>query len=302
MISSLYLVTVVTMTCIYIILASGLNIITGYAGQPNLGHAAFFGIGAYASALLTTKAGLSFWAALPLAILITAVVGLALGVISLRVRDDFLAITTIGVNFVVVSVFLYFTFFGRALGLGGIPRPTLFGYNLQKPQYLVLVLAVVALVMALCWVFSRSRLGLMVTAVREDEIAARCLGLDVTRLKIIAFVLGTSLAGLAGSLYAHFMTFISPYDFAFPVSITIMCMVVLGGAGTLWGPVVGAVVLASAPELLRFIQDYRMLVYGSLLVLLMLFQPSGLLGMGSAFAGRELRLAARARGRVNQGG
>jgi len=297
----LYLVTVATMVCIYIILASGLNIITGYAGQSNLGHAAFFGIGAYSSALLTTKAGLSFWAALPLAILIAAAVGFVLGIISLRLKEDFLAITTIGVNFVVVSVFLYFDFFGRALGLGGIPRPSVFGHTLNKPQYLILVLIFVALVIFLCWVFSRSRLGLMVASVREDELAARCLGLNVTGLKLTAFVFGTALAGLGGCIYAHFMTFISPYDFAFAVSITIMCMVVLGGAGTVWGPILGAVILAAAPEVLRFIQQYRALIYGGLLVVLMLYQPGGLLGHDSVFIKGGSRLVARVRGRVIRG-
>jgi len=166
----LYLVTVATMVCIYIILASGLNIITGYAGQSNLGHAAFFGIGAYSSALLTTKAGLSFWAALPLAILIAAAVGFVLGIISLRLKEDFLAITTIGVNFVVVSVFLYFDFFGRALGLGGIPRPSVFGHTLNKPQYLILVLIFVALVTTLPEVvvtISALRLGAVDLAVGD---------------------------------------------------------------------------------------------------------------------------------------
>ncbi|RJQ07746.1 MAG: branched-chain amino acid ABC transporter permease [Bacillota bacterium] len=298
----LYLVTVSTMVCIYIILASGLNIITGYAGQPNLGHAAFFGIGAYASALLTTKVGLSFWAAMPLAVVIAASVGFVLGIISLRLREDFLAITTIGVNFVVVSVFLYFDYFGRALGLGGIPRPSIFGHVLNKPEYLVLVVFLVAAVLLVCWVFSRSRLGLMVSAVREDELAAHSLGLNVTALKLAAFVFGTALAGLGGSVYAHFMTFISPYDFAFPVSITVMCMVVLGGAGTFWGPVVGAIILASAPEIMRFIQQYRMLIYGGLLAVLMIFQPAGLLGADSVFVRGGARLVARVRGRVVQSG
>lgn len=301
MLSSLYLATVLTMICVYIILASGLNIITGYAGQPNLGHAAFFGIGAYTSALLTTRAGFTFWTALPMAILVTAVVGLLLGAISLRLKEDFLAVSTIGVNFVVVSTFLYFSFFGRALGLGGIPDPSVFGHVLDKHQYLYLVVGFVAVALAGCWAFARSRMGLMVTAVREDELAARCLGLNVTGLKLAAFVMGTAYAGLAGALYAHFMTFISPYDFAFPVSITVLCMVVLGGAGTLWGPVLGAIILVATPEVLRPIQDYRMLLYGGLLVLMMLFQPAGLLGSGSSLSRGGLSLLTRVKARVSQG-
>jgi branched-chain amino acid transport system permease protein len=277
----LYHYTVGITVGLWVLLAMGQNIITGYAGQISLGHAAFFGIGAYTSAILSTKYGVSFWLALPSAVVTTALIGALLGSVSLRLRHDFLAITTIGINFVVVSVFLYAEYFGAALGIGGIPIPSLLGMRFGKPQYLVLVLAAIALAVVLDRVIKRSWLGLGLEAIRNEEDAAAAAGLNISQLKIVAFAIGTGYAGLAGSLYAHFMTFISPGDFGFPVSITILCMVVLGGIGTLRGAVVGAILLGLAPEVFRFLRDYRMLTYGALLVVLMRFMPAGLLGDAS---------------------
>src|SRR5690606_8411567 len=209
-------------TGIYIILALSLNIITGFAGQPNMGHAAFFGIGAYTHAILTTRFDVSFWLAALAAAVVAGAVGALLGLISLRVREDFLAITTIGSHFVVVSVFLYHPFFGQAFGIGGIPMPSLFGRVLDKGGLLVLVLLAVLLVV---WISRRvegSWFGLALESLREDEQAAEAVGVDTRRFKVMAFTLGTSLAGLAGALYASFMSFISPGDFAFSLSITIL--------------------------------------------------------------------------------
>lgn len=288
----LYHFTVAITVGLWAILALGQNIITGYAGQISLGHAAFFGIGAYASAILSTKYGVTFWLALPSAVLITAAVGALLGSVSLRLRHDFLAITTIGINFVVVSVFLYSEYFGAAMGIGGIPSPSVLGLKVGKPAYLGLVLFALGIAVVGDRVLKRSWLGLSLEAIRDEEQAASASGLNVSSLKITAFAVGTAYAGLAGSLYAHFMTFISPGDFAFPVSITILCMVVLGGLGTLRGALFGAVALGLAPEVFRFLHDYRMLTYGALLVVFMRYLPSGLLGDGSPL---WQRLAARSR-------
>ncbi|MBO8141628.1 MAG: branched-chain amino acid ABC transporter permease [Firmicutes bacterium] len=290
-----YYVTVGIVTGIYIILALSLNIITGFAGQPNLGHAAFFGIGAYTLAILTTQFGMSFWLALLAAAVASGAVGSILGLISLRVREDFLAITTIGINFVVVSIFLYHPFFGQAFGIGGIPAPSLFGVAFGRTGFLALVAAAVLLVV---WVSRRiegSWFGLALESLREDEAAAEAAGIDTRRFKVIAFTLGTALAGLAGGIYASFMTFISPGDFTFPLSITILCMAVVGGLGTIRGPVAGAVILSLAPEIFRFVMDYRLLVYGGLLVLMMRVQPTGLLGRDSVLVRRWQRLIAHRR-------
>ena len=280
---------------IMVILALSINIITGYAGQPTLGHAAFLGIGAYASALLTTTHGLSFWLALPLSALIAATIGFVVGLASLRVRADFLAITTMGINFVVVAVFLYSPYFGGALGIGNIPAPVILGSKLGKPGYLVLVIIAAALTALFCRLLERSWAGLALGAIRDDETAAEAMGIDVRKSKLLAFVLGTGLAGMAGSLYAHHITFISATDFGFPFSMTILTMAVFGGLGTISGAVAGALVLGLAPEVFRPIAEYRMLVYGALLVIMMMFQPAGLLGRGS-YVSRLLGRRSRGKG------
>lgn len=276
-----YLVTVLITIGIYVILALSLNIITGYAGQISLGHAAFMGIGAYTSALLYTKAGLGFWPAFVLAGLVAGLVGAVLAIPCLRVRDDFLAITTMGINFVIEAVFLYIPFFGAGMGIGGINPPALFGTELGKPAFLTLVVLVILLTIAADRWLARSWVGLGWAAIREDEQAAGAMGIDVVRFKVLAFTLGSAGAGLAGSLYAHFLTFIMPVNFSFGQSIVILSMVVFGGIGTLRGPIVGAIVLGALPEISRPAMEYRTLLYGVLLLLLMRFQPEGILGEGS---------------------
>jgi len=276
-----YAITIATFIAIQAIVAYGLNIIVGYAGQISLGHAAFFGIGAYSAALLTTKAGLSFWGALPCVIIICAVVGILCGLPSLRVRNDFLAITTIGINFIVEAIFLYIPFFGGALGLGGIPRVVFLGVKLKSGSYLLLCIFILGLVILINRWFSKRWMGLACIALREDEIAASSMGISPIRFKLIAFVMGTVIAGIGGSLYAHQMHVIAPSDFGFPVSVMLLSFVVLGGMGTLWGPLLGAIILGSLPELARPLADYRMLLYSVLLLLMIRFQPQGLLGKGS---------------------
>ena len=276
-----YSITILTFIAIQAIVACGLNVIVGYAGQISLGHAAFFGIGAYASALLTTKGGLTFWTALPLVILLTGAIGLVLGMPSLRLREDFLAVTTIGINFIVESVFLYVPFFGGALGLGGIPSITLLGTRLRGLNFLCLCLVFLAVVLFISRWFTRSWGGLACFALREEETAASSMGVSPIRFKLLAFVLGTAMAGLGGALYAHLMRFISATDFGFTLSVSMMSMVVLGGIGTLWGPVLGALILGVLPEVFRPLIDYRMLLNAAILLLMIRFQPAGLLGEGS---------------------
>lgn len=276
-----YLITILTFIAIQSIVACGLNVIVGYAGQISLGHAAFFGIGAYASALLTTRGGFSFWGALPLVILITGAIGLVLGLPSLRLREDFLAVTTIGINFIVESVFLYIPFFGGALGLGGIPAVTFMGTRLRGQNYLILCLVFLAAVLVVSRRFTKSWAGLACFALREEETAASSMGVSPIRFKLMAFVLGTAMAGLAGALYAHLMRFIGATDFGFTLSVSMMAMVVLGGIGTLWGPVLGALILGMLPEVFRPLIDYRMLLNAAILLLMIRFQPDGLLGEGS---------------------
>ena len=273
-----YLITILITIAIYAILAHSLNIITGHAGQISLGHAAFFGIGAYTSALLYAEAGLPFWVDVPLAALVAGVVGALLGIPCLRVRDDFLAITTMGINFVVEAIFLYIPFFGGAMGIGGINLPNWFGREMTKPEYFLLILFIFFLLLLLDRRLGRSWVGLAWASIREDEQAAEAMGVDVVRFKVLAFILGSAIAGLAGGFYAHFLTFIMPQNFGFGQSIVILSMVVFGGIGTRWGPVVGAIILGVLPEISRPIMEYRTFVYGILLMAMMRFQPGGLLG------------------------
>jgi len=276
-----YFITILITVLIYAILAHSLNIITGHAGQISLGHAAFFGIGAYTSAWLYGQAGFPFWLSVPLAAIVAGIIGAILGIPCLRVRDDFLAITTMGINFVVEAVFLYTPFFGGAMGMGGIDLPRWFGREMTKPEYAVLILIVFALLLVLDWWLGRSWVGLAWASIREDEVAAEAMGVDVVRFKVVAFVMGSAIAGLAGGFYAHFLTFIMPQNFGFGQSIVILSMVVFGGIGTRWGPVVGAIILGVLPEVSRPIMEYRTLVYGLLLMAMMRFQPGGLLGSES---------------------
>jgi branched-chain amino acid transport system permease protein len=276
-----YFITILITVLIYAILAHSLNIITGHAGQISLGHAAFFGIGAYTSAWLYGQAGFPFWLSVPLAAVVAGIIGAILGVPCLRVRDDFLAITTMGINFVVEAVFLYTPFFGGAMGMGGIDLPRWFGREMTKPEYVVLILIVFAFLLVLDWWLGRSWVGLAWASIREDEVAAEAMGVDVVRFKVVAFIMGSAIAGLAGGFYAHFLTFIMPQNFGFGQSIVILSMVVFGGIGTRWGPVVGAIILGVLPEVSRPIMEYRTLVYGLLLVAMMRFQPGGLLGSES---------------------
>jgi branched-chain amino acid transport system permease protein len=276
-----YLITILIIIAIYAILAHSLNIITGHAGQISLGHAAFFGIGAYSSAMFYTAAGFPFWISVPLAALVAGMIGALLGIPCLRVRDDFLAITTMGINFVVEAFFLYLPFFGGAMGIGGINLPNWFGREMTKPEYFLLILVVFVLLLLLDWKLGRSWVGLAWASIREDEQAAGAMGVDVVRFKVVAFILGSAIAGLAGGFYAHFLTFIMPQNFGFGQSIVILCMVVFGGIGTRWGPVVGAIILGVLPEISRPILEYRTLIYGILLLAMMRFQPGGLLGSES---------------------
>lgn len=273
-----YLVTILITVTLYAMLAHSLNIVTGRAGQISLGHAAFFGIGAYITALLYTEAGFPFGLSVLSAGLGAGLIGALLGIPCLRVRDDFLAITTMGINFVVEAVFLYVPFFGGAMGIGGINLPKWFGREMTKPEYLLLILAVFLLLLLLDRKLDRSWIGLAWASIREDEQAAEAMGVDVVRFKVIAFILGSAIAGLAGGFYAHFLTFIMPQNFGFAQSIVILCMVVFGGIGTRWGPVLGALVLGILPEISRPVMEYRTLLYGLLLLAMMRFQPGGLLG------------------------
>ena len=277
---SSYLITLFITIGMYIILALGLNIIVGYAGQISLGHAAFWAIGAYSFAILTTKFSFSFITAGIFSIFITVFIGIILGLPSLRVKEDFLAITTIGINFIVQSIFKYTSFFGGAMGIGGIPFPTWNGRMFTNKEFLILTYVTVLFAMIVSYLFKISWVGLASSALKDDELASDMMGVNTKKFKILAFAFGSGYAALAGILYASFMGFISPEDFSFATSIAILSMVMVGGEDTIIGPTFGALLLIPLPELFRPIQNYRMFLYGGLLLIMMRFQPSGFFGKG----------------------
>jgi branched-chain amino acid transport system permease protein len=266
-----YLMQILVNIGIAITLALGLNIIVGLTGQLSLGHAAFMSIGAFTSALLTIKTGLPFSLNLIVTGVVTAIVAAAIGFPILRLTGDYLAICTLGFAEIVKVFFLNFQPANKALGLTVPPART----PIPMPFW---VWGVTILCIVLVTFIHTSRFGRALKAIREDEIAAEAMGINLTRYKMEAFALGSLMAGIGGGLYAHFLSYINPSDFGFLKSVDILSMVVLGGLGSVPGTVIGASVLASAPEFLRFMSEYRMLVYGALLVFLMVFRPNGLLG------------------------
>jgi branched-chain amino acid transport system permease protein len=268
-----YEISLLTSMGISVIFALSLNLITGFCGQISLGHAAFLGIGAYTSALLC-KAGMPFFATLPLAMLLAGIFGVIVGLASLRVRADFLAITTMGVGFLFVGVVRQQDLLGGELGVSGIPDS-----GLSKPAFMLLTLFLAAATAAFCIYVKKSWMGRVFNGIAEDEDTMRVLGIDVPRYKLAAFALGTSFAGMGGALYAQHLKFIGPDSFGFVESITVLSMVVFGGIGSVAGVIFGAAVLSALPAWFQFIGDYKLLVYGGLLFLMMRFSPGGMAGI-----------------------
>jgi branched-chain amino acid transport system permease protein len=244
--------------------------ISGFCGQISLGHAAFYGIGAYVAALAAVAGG-PFTANLLLGIGAAALAGFVVGFIALRVRDDFLAIATMGIGFLFLGFVRKQNWLGAEMGISRIPAPPLDHFG-----FAALCLAFAAATVVISLYINRSWMGAALRAVAQDEDAARTIGIDVPRFKLAAFTIGTAAAGLAGGVYAYMTQLIVPDAFNFVQSITILAMVVVGGIGSTWGVVIGAVILTLMPELFRFINDYKLLVYGALLLLVMRFYPGGL--------------------------
>lgn len=275
----IYEISLATVVGINIILALGLNMISGFCGQISLGHAAFYGIGAYTAGLLA-KAGTPLPAAIAAGMLLAGVAGLIVGLASLRVRDDFLAITTMGVGFLFLGIVRQQEAFGGELGVSGIPAP-----GMDKVGYLILVLVLASIITAFSLWIKRSWMGFAFDAVADDEDTARVLTVDVAAYKLAAFAMGTAIAGVAGGLYAFFARFLMPDDFGFISSITVLSMVAVGGIGSVFGVIVATIILTLMPEFFRFISDYKLLVYGALLFSVMRFAPEGLAGFVHSIVG-----------------
>jgi len=275
-----YSIDIAIIAGIYIVLALGLNIVVGLAGLLALGYIAFYAVGAYAFALLSTHYHVSFWTALPIGGLLAAIFGLLLGAPTLRLRGDYLAIVTLGFGEITrIILNNWDTLTGGPNGVMDIGRPEIFGYRFNTPAafyYLILIMAVITAIVVKR--LNESRIGRAWVAIREDEVAAEAMGIDTTKMKLLAFSLGAAIAGVAGVFYAAKMSFVSPESFTFLESIIILCMVVIGGIGSIPGVILGAVVLIVLPETLRELQDYRMLVFGASMVIMIIFRPQGLLG------------------------
>jgi branched-chain amino acid transport system permease protein len=270
---SAYEISLLSVIGINIILAVSLNMISGFCGQISLGHGAFFGAGAYAAAVTMVATG-SVVLAIVAATVSGSLLGLLVGFASLRVRTDFLAVTTIGVNFLFTGFVRKQGWLGGEMGISGIPAT---GLGAVGNLTMILLLALATIVFSVY--ISRSWMGFSFRAVGEDESTASTLGIDARHYKLAAFGIGTALAGLAGAMYAFFTRFITVDAFDFIFSVTLMAMVVIGGIGSTLGVVVAAVALTLLPEAIRFVNDYRLLVYGGLLVLVIRLAPEGLAGL-----------------------
>ena len=267
-----YYLSVATFAALNVMLALGLNLISGFCGQVSLGHAAFYGVGAYAAALCSV-AGLPLPVALLAGVLAAGLFGILAGFTALRVREDFLAIVTMGVGFLFIGVVRKREWLGAEMGIAKIPSP------LDKWGYATLAIGAAVALLLVSLHVRRSWMGRAFDAVAQDEDAARSIGIDVAGYKIAAFFIGTAAAGLAGGIYAHMTQLIVPDAFNFIQSITILAMVVIGGVGSTFGVVTGAILLTLMPEMFRFINDYKLLAYGVLLLAVMRFSPDGLAGL-----------------------
>ena len=270
---SAYQISIASEIGINVILAVSLNMISGFCGQISLGHGAFFGAGAYAAALVMVGVG-SVPLAIGAAILAGGLLGIVVGFASLRVRADFLAVTTIGVNFLFIGFVRKQSWLGGEMGISDIPAT-----GLGAAGNMAMIVVFAGATIALSLYVSRSWMGFAFRAVGEDEGAAATLGINSAAYKLAAFGLGTGLAGLAGALYAFFTQFITADAFDFILSVMVMAMVVIGGIGSTSGVVVAAVGLTLLPEAIRFVNDYRLLVFGGLLVLVVRLAPGGLAAM-----------------------
>lgn len=285
-----YHIDVLTNIGIFILLAVGLNVVVGFAGLLNLGYGAFFAIGAYSYAMLNIYFGLSFWLGIPISAIISGIFGILLGAPAIRVRGDYLAIVTLGFGEIIRIIFNNLDrLTGGPNGLLGIAHPILFDFNfgVQSSPYYYLVLCLAISALFITNRLSVSRIGRAWIAVREDEVAASCAGIDTTRVKVLAFGIGASVAGIAGCVFASKQGTVTPDSFDFILSVMILSMVVLGGLGSIKGAILGAMVLTLLPEILRGFALYRMLIFGLAMIAIMLFRPQGL--AGTRQRGNELR-------------
>ena len=282
-----YLLHILILIGIYIILSVSLNLLVGYTGLLSITHAAFYGVGAYVAALMALNLHSPFLLNLILAIVASSILGALVGIPSLRIKDDYFIIATFAfqtITFSVLNNLVSFT--GGPMGLPGIPQPVIFGWKISSHFEFLILIGILCFVTL--WISNRivkSPFGRVLKAIREDEVFTLSLGKNISAYKVKIFMIGAGMAAVAGVIYAYYISFIDPTSFTVMESIFIISIVIIGGAGSLWGPVVGAVVLVILPEFLRFIglpssvaANIRQIIYGGLLVGFMMWRPRGFLG------------------------
>ncbi|MBA7565346.1 branched-chain amino acid ABC transporter permease [Candidatus Atribacteria bacterium 1244-E10-H5-B2] len=288
-INNCYWIFIGTLVWINVIMTLGLNYQVGSTDMVNLGYAAFYAVGAYTSALLVIRFGISFWLALVTAGIFAAIFGLVLGLPTLKTKSYYLSLVTIAFGFSVRLLLRNMYWTGGPDGIMGIPPPTIFSFSffssvelfgIRLPSeinfyYLALVFALVAILCAS--ILRNSHFGLVLNAIRDNEIAARCSGIKTWLYKLLAFIIGAFWGGIAGSIYAHTAGYINPQNFSFAVSITLVCMVILGGMDNVAGVILGTLMLTILPEKFRAFADYRMLMFGAIIVIVLIYSPKGIL-------------------------
>ncbi|HNT59384.1 MAG TPA: branched-chain amino acid ABC transporter permease [Rectinema sp.] len=275
-----YIMGVACRILMYIILAGSLNVINGYSGQFNIGHAGFYCIGAYTAAILTTKLSWSFWIVLPIGGLMASIVGLLVATPTFKLRGIYLAIVTLGFSEIIRLVALNWQgLTGGPFGIKGIPAPVLFGFRISKSiHYYYIFLALASIFLLATYLVINSRIGRAWISIREDELAARSLGIETRFYKAINFMYGAFWAGIAGASFAPYFKFISSDMFSLDEGFNILSMVIIGGQGTLIGPVLGSIIINFLTEFLRPISQYRFVVYALLIIIMMWIRPQGLAG------------------------
>jgi branched-chain amino acid transport system permease protein len=272
---------VLNVMCINILLAVGLNIVKGFAGQVTVGHIALMAIGAYASAVISKNFGLPFWGALPLAMLVTAGAGVLIGIPALRLEGAYLALATLGLAESVRIVISGTEYLGAAIGFEGVPPPYLFGRALDRHfdyYYVVMPLALIGVYFSFS--ILSSDIGRAFKSIREDQLAAAASGVNVAKYKVIAFVLSALYAGCAGSLKAHMAPgFLNPNDYTLQEMVTLLLMVIFGGIGHIWGGIIGAILVTIINDLTQDYYTYRMAIFGMIIVLTVIFMPRGIGGV-----------------------
>ncbi|MDT5061145.1 MAG: branched-chain amino acid transport system permease protein [Acidobacteriota bacterium] len=282
-----YLLHILILICIYSILAISLDLTAGHTGLLSMAHAAFYGLGAYTSSLLAINIGAPFLLSLLSSMVVAALASLAISLSTLRLHDDYFVIATFGFQMILFGVFNNWIGLTRgSRGIQAIPQPIIFGLSIQSHiGFAVLATVFTTITFILVRTITLSPFGRVLRAIREDETFAQAVGKNTIRFKVTALGISAALAAVAGSLYAHYVTYIDPTSFTVTESILIISMVIIGGAGSTWGPVVGATILVAIPEILRFLglpssvaANLRQISYGAILLIMMMVRPRGILG------------------------